>query len=215
MSHNEIDLFVMPGCSICPKMEHLFNDMLQKEQISRLKIYDVTEHPDLARQYHIRSVPYYRINGVAFTGLKTHAEIRALLDQGSSANWIDRISEELSQGNLDEIEQGVRDDSVSREAMLALLEDDQAPLVVRIGLTAIIESVAASGLLNGFESRFIQLAQRPDPRIATDGLYYLYLLSTPGSLAALEKIADSGHPEELRAEAAELLLENLSESWSS
>lgn len=214
MSHNEITLFVMPGCNVCPQMEHLFQDMHQNGTVSSLQIMDVTEHAELAKKFNIRSVPYYLINGIAFTGLKSRTEIESLLKQDAVGNWAEKINEDLAQGMLEEVEQGIRDDNTARDAMLNLLKDDSTPLVVRIGLTAIIESVVTSGVLTHYEQAFIRLAEHEDERIATDGLYYLYLLSTPGSLAKLERIAETGRPA-LRSEAGELLSERLSENWSS
>ena len=65
----------MPGCAICPQMERLFEEMHKNGAIDELEVLDVTEHPELAQQHNIRSVPFYLINGVAFSGLKTRQEI--------------------------------------------------------------------------------------------------------------------------------------------
>jgi HEAT repeat protein len=88
--------------------------------------------------------------------------------------------------------------------MMRLLEDEDTSLVVRIGLSAIIESLAGSDLLRQYESAFIKLARTTSDRIGEDALYYLSLLGTKDSLQALADIAnDEKHS--LRAQAAEIL----------
>ncbi len=206
---NEVSLFVMQGCHVCPQMERLFQDMQKNGAISELAIIDVTEHPELAKQHDIRSVPFYLINGVAFSGLKTAQEITQLLQQNQAQKWERLIKQELSDGQLQSVEDTIRSRKEARDAMMSLLRDDQTELVVRIGLTAIIESLAESSLLDPYESIFIEMAEHADERIAVDALYYLSLLNSPASLAALNAIARHGKIE-LREHARELIEESTS-----
>jgi len=206
---NEISLFVMPGCSLCPQMERLFDEMHKSGAINELQVLDVTEHPELAQQHNIRSVPFYLINGVAFTGLKSKKEIDQLLSQNSEQNWSVLIKQELGEGQLDTVEALIREKASAQEAMLMLLADAETELVVRIGLTAIIESLAEGSLLVPFEEKFIRLAEHEDERIAVDALYYLSLLDSPASMKTLTEIERSDKPV-LREHARELLEERTS-----
>ncbi len=201
-----IELFVMQGCQVCPQMEKTFFELQKKGEISELKVIDVQQQPELAEKYHIRSVPYYLINGIAFTGLKSQTEILSLLNAETDQRLGIWISDQLAQGNLSEVETRIANEPQLREAMMQLLEDVDTPLMARIGLTAVIESLAGSGFFSGLENRFIQLADHPEERIAIDAIYYLQLLSTPASLGKLADIARSGHAE-LQQQAQELLLE--------
>lgn len=206
MKRHEIKLFVMHGCNLCPQMEALFKKMHENGAVEQLEIIDLVQHPELAEQFHIRSVPYYFIDGVGFSGLKSEHDINQLLRQDDSDNWRQLIVEELTSGQLDAAEKLIRDQDAAREAMLQLLADKETTLVVRIGLSAIIETLAASGLLNDYEARFIQMAHHGNANIAQDALYYLSLLGTDSSLQSLVDIAqDANHP--LRAQAGELLQE--------
>jgi len=206
---NEISLFVMSGCSLCPQMERLFDEMHKSGAINELQVLDVTEHPELAQQHNIRSVPFYLINGVAFTGLKSKKEIDQLLSQKSEQNWSVLIKQELSEGQLETVEALIREKPSAQEAMLMLLADAETELVVRIGLTAIIESLAEGPLLAPYEAQFISLAEHEDERIAVDALYYLFLLDSPASMKTLAEIERSGKPV-LREHAQELLEERTS-----
>lgn len=200
----------MPGCSVCPQMERLFEELHEQGGIEELEVLDVTRHPELAQKYNIKSVPFYLVNGIAFNGLKTREEIVDLLQQDDSQKWTSLIRAELEDGQLELINNYIQQHAAAREAMMELLADKDTELVVRIGLTAIIESLAEGDLLESLEERFIQLTQHNDERIALDALYYLSLLSSPSSLAALTKIARNGKPG-LREDARELLAESMSD----
>lgn len=197
----------MHGCSICPQMERLFHQLLEQEKINNLQVLDVADHPDLASQHNIRSVPTYLINGISFNGLKSQQEITQLLNKDESQKWIELIRQELTGGQLDEAERIIRENSSAREAMMSLLEDHKTELVVRIGLTAIIETLAVGSLLEPYEDQFIKMSSHEDERIAVDALYYLSLFISPQSLQQLHEVADSG-PESLRDHARDLLEES-------
>ncbi len=194
----------MPGCQVCPQMERLFHQMHQQGAITDLQIFDVQQHPELAQKHNIRSVPYYLINGVAFNGLKTRGEIDQLLQKDDEAKWIEMIREELSNGELESVEQVIRQYDAARKAMIELLMDADTALVVRIGLTAVIESLATGELLKDYEQSFIDMTAHEDERIAVDALYYLSLMETPACLSTLNEMAING-PDNLRAHALELL----------
>jgi predicted thioredoxin/glutaredoxin len=204
---NIIELFVMQGCHVCPQMERTFLALQQKGEISQLRIFDVAEHPELAQRYQVRSVPHYMINGIAFSGLKSQGEILELLQSASDKHMQVWISDQLTDGQLDEVENKVLQQAEMRSALLSLLENNDTPLVVRIGITAIIETLAQRGVFNDLQARFIKLVDHQEQRIAIDALYYLHLLSTPASLDKLTQVAESGHGE-LQDQAKELLMES-------
>jgi len=208
--HNVIELFVMQGCAVCPQMEQVFHQLQQDGAIDGLEIFDLSHHPHLAQQYQIRSVPYYLINGMGFSGLKSQREIVQILELEQQQKMQSWIREQLSDGQLDEVEGVLKNQVEGRAAMLALLENSDTELVVRIGLTAIIESLADSGILNELEDRFIGLADHAEERVAIDALYYLQLLSTPQALQKLTDIMQYGKPV-LRQQAEDLLQESVKE----
>ncbi len=198
----------MDGCHLCPQMEKIFGNMQNKGSIDALDIINLAHQPELARQMNIRSVPYYFIDGVGFGGLKSEQEIEQILNQDTQKNWQQLIVEELSSGQLEAAETLIRQHAAAREAMLELLGNEQTTLVVRIGLSAVIESLAADGLLDDQEPVFRKLASSANPAIAQDALYYLSLLDSPTSLKTLQDIAqDRQHP--LYSQAGEILQEML------
>jgi thioredoxin-like negative regulator of GroEL len=206
MNQFEIQLFVMPGCAICPQMEHLFSNMLHQGEISSLDIIDVTEHEELAKQHHIRSVPFYLINGIGFTGARSADEIRALLKQDEVGNWKETLVQALSQGELDTAEKAISENESARDAMIGLLKAADTALVVRIGLTAVIETFADQDWMLDYQDHIIDMTDHADQRIAVDALYYLSLIASSGSLDHLECVATNSNGE-LSEHARELLLD--------
>jgi len=206
MKQSNITLFVMPGCQVCPQMERLFHSLHLKGAVNELQVIDVSKHPELARQHNIRSVPHYLINDVAFYGLKTPSEINQLLQQDDTNRWSELIKSELSEGLLAEVESNIQQHAAAREAMLFLLADAETNLVVRIGLTAVIETMAGTEMLKGYQQQFIELAGHADERVAIDAVYYLSLLGTAESLTKLVEISKTGTAV-LKTQAAELLEE--------
>lgn len=206
MNLPEVELFVMPGCPVCPQMERLFRQLQQEGLLERLEIIDITQNPQRAQQLGIRSAPSYLINGVLFSGMKPRSEIEALMKQNPTEKWRSLLSEELAEGGMEVARQAVLEHEAAREALFDLLEDAQTPLVVRIGLSAILEEMAEQGLLEAYQSRLQRLVRHEDERIALDGLYYLSMLHTPEASETLTHIAENPqHP--LHGQARELLQE--------
>ena len=206
MNSHEVELFVMPGCPICPQMERLFKQLHEEGKLDRLEVVDITRQPERAQQLGIRSAPSYLINGVLFSGMKQRSEIEQLLQQNEGEKWRSLLSEELTEGGMETARKAVLENEAARQALFDLLEDEETPLVVRIGLSAIIEELAEQGLLEAYQSRLQQLAQHPEQRIALDGLYYLSMLHSPEAIETLSRIAeDDSHP--LHEQARELMQE--------
>ncbi len=204
--HKIVELFVTQGCSVCPTMKRIFQQLAQSGGVDELNIYDLTDHPDLAKQHNIRSVPFYRINGTPFSGLRTLHEIESLLQASTVEAGSSWIVEQLREGQLAEVEQAVLQQANIREGLMRLLEAEDTELVVRIGLSAVIESLAERRIFDQYAQRFIDLTQHHEERIAIDALYYLQLISTPSTLKRLQQLAEAGQGE-LSIQAQELLAE--------
>jgi len=179
----------MDGCQFCPQMKRIFENMHREGAINSLQVVDVMREPEIAAKYNIRSVPSYRINQSIFSGLKTRKEIELLLREPEQIDWREILVEELSAGQLESAEKKIRSQPAAVEALIDLLADRQTSLVVRIGLTAVIEAMTAEGGLHNYEAQFIQLSFSEDESIVTDAIYYLTLLGTDSARDRLQALA--------------------------
>ncbi|MBC8210226.1 MAG: thioredoxin family protein [Gammaproteobacteria bacterium] len=192
MDQNDIVLFKMDGCQFCPQMERIFQNLHRDGAIDSLQVIDVMRQPEIAAKYNIRSVPAYRINQNLFNGLKTRTEIEQLLREPDESWWREVLVNELSDGQLELVEKKIRQHSTAVEAMLKLLAEKQTALVVRIGLTAVIETMSAQGELTDYESQFIKLSFSEVESIMIDAIYYLALLGTEAARNRLQTLAQQG-----------------------
>jgi len=181
-------LFKMEGCQFCPQMKRIFEDLHREGALDSLQVIDVMREPEIAEKYNIRSVPSYRINQDIFSGLKTRKEIKQLLLESEQIDWRKILVEELSDGQLESAQSKIRQHSSAIEAMFDLLADKQTALVVRIGLTAVIETLTGEGKLGDYEAQFIQLSSSEDETIVTDAIYYLTLLGTDSARDRLQAL---------------------------
>lgn len=205
---NKIKLFVLHDCQLCPQMEKIFKNMYESGAVNSLEVMDVAQHPELAKQYNIRSVPFYLINDVAFSGLKSATDIRQLLGMDETKKIEQQISQLLTEGDLGSTQELVSSNEGARKAMIQLLTNEDTELLIRIGLTAVFESLAPSGIFIEFEDQIKQMSEDTNERIAIDAMYYLSLMATEGSLKHLSEIAQSNASTILRDQAQELLEEH-------
>ena len=202
----------MQDCHLCPHMVKLFEDMLEKGAIDALEILDVAQNETLARHLNIRSLPFYQINSVAFSGVRSTSEIQQLLDMDGLNKWQLQLRQLLQQGEIALAEESVKGHVEARNAVVSLLMHKDSDLMLRIGLTAVIESVAKTGIFDDFEQQFITLSKSQDESIAIDAIYYLSLIATPHSIdRLLEVVLSDKSSQALKGQARELL-EELNES---
>lgn len=179
ISDSNVQLYVMPGCAVCPQMKRLFSELENEGKVANLEIKDVMQHPEEASELNIRSVPFYLINGVAHSGLKSRKEVLKLLQSDCLENWQAKLRQQFQQGELDQASDELISHEDARQAAMRLLQDPKTDLVVRIGITAAIESTTDNPVWNELLPDLIKLAQHADARVAEDGLYYLSLLKSP------------------------------------
>ena len=202
----------MQDCHLCPHMVKLFEGMLKKGAIDELDILDVAQNETLARHLNIRSLPFYQINGVAFSGVRSTSDIQQLLGMDGLNKWQQQLRQLLQQGEIVVAEESVKEHVEARNAVVSLLTHEDSDLMLRIGLTAVIESVAKTGIFDDFEQQFITLSKSPDEPIAIDATYYLSLIATPQSIDRLSEVAISDKSSQALKDQARELLEELNES---
>ena len=71
-----------------------------------------------------------------------------------------------------------------------LFSDSETQLNTRIGISAIIENLAGSELLQGLVDRLGELSRHDDPRIRGDAAHYLGLTGNTRAVTYLERLED-------------------------
>jgi hypothetical protein len=150
----------------------------------------------------IQSVPTLFIDSYRFEGLMSAQEIKKWLTPGNHDK--DYIAELLKTGQLNAAQQWLSQYPEALSSLTELLADDEIEMTVRIGLDALIEQLADSGLLANLTDALGKLLDTASDSLCIDILHYLALI---GSVQAIDYIRlglTRKHPE-VQREARELL----------
>ena len=163
-------------CPYCPTVLKALQSLEQKGQISNLKVIELEEHPEVAAEYGVRSVPWVRIGPFELGGLRSEEELHEWASKaGSTAGMSMYLSELIAGGNIDKCLDLIRADSRQLDALLMLFKDADTELNIRIGISAIIESLQGSPELRGIAHELRALLKHTAPSVRGDACHYLSL----------------------------------------
>lgn len=198
-------LFTAPGCAHCASVLHGLNELVAQGLIGKLTEIDVTQHPELAAKYGVRSAPWLRLGPFTLTGAHGLAELRqwaewARGEQGT-AHYVEYL---LTQGSFQQAKAFIDIDTRRLRSLLTVVSDPSARLEVRLGVSALLESHAFSPSLQHLLPQLIELARHTDHRVRADACHLLGLTGSVAAVAPLEACLGDTH-EEVREIATEAL----------
>ncbi len=163
-------------CPWCPKVLESLKELLADGAIATLETVYVEEQPELAAELEVRTVPWLRIGPFELEGMRSAAELRDWAKKaGSRAGLAQYLDELLSSGGIDKALGLVRRDSAALDALLTLFADPDTQLNTRIGISAIMEDLDGSELLQGLVVPLGELTRHAEARIRGDACHYLGL----------------------------------------
>jgi len=163
-------------CPWCPGVLESLNKLLADGAIASLETVNIEEQPGLAADLDVRTVPWVRIGPFELEGLRSERELREWADKAGSANGLAAYLDELlSSGGIDKALGLVRRDPAGRDALLMLFADPETQLNTRIGISAIMEDLDGSELLQGLVEPLGELTRHAEARIRGDACHYLGL----------------------------------------
>ena len=144
----DVLLLIADGCAICPIVHKILNKLDGEGKIDHFEVVNIAQHPEKAAQYHVRSVPWFRIGDLEFQGLHSAAELDYWVSHALSDTGIARyLTEELEAGHLAAVEQLIRSHPHWLQIGLSIIADMEAPIQARIGLGAVFEGLQGDPLL--------------------------------------------------------------------
>ncbi len=187
-NRKEAFLLIASGCAHCTVMLTTLSQMLKEGQLARLNIINISEAPDAAASFNVRSVPWTQIGAVQFTGVKTRLEVEHLLSQQlDGGNLADYIQQQLAEGQLDAVSVLLHERPEHLPTLLKLLTDDELPIQVRIGIGALLEEFTGTPVLVSQIPLLNHLSENSLPSLRGDATYYLSLTHHPDALAAIRR----------------------------
>lgn len=140
----DINLFISTQCPHCSQAIELLTKAVKQGTISRLNITNLNSST-IERQYsHIRSVPYIQVQDFEFTGTITNDEINNWAQahkDNSFANYY--YSMLLMDGKLSKVESFIKNKPEDCIKLIYIAKDIDTKMQVRIGVTAVFETIAA------------------------------------------------------------------------
>lgn len=167
-------------CPWCPGVLKALKALLKSGHISKLEYHNIEEHPELARELGVRTVPWVRIGSFELEGLRSEQELREWAEKAGSdtglSNW---LGDMLSSGNISKPLERIKSEPAAMDALLELFADPDTELNTRIGISAIMEDLKDTDTLGAMVDRLGELTRHEDARVRGDACHYLSLSGSP------------------------------------
>lgn len=204
----DILLLTATGCPHCPIVHKLFSQLKAQGRIGQLEVINISQQPQAAEKYAVRSVPWFRIGELEFQGLHTAAELEYWVSHANSDDGIRKyLIAEFEAGHLPAVETLLRAHPAWLQVALSIVADMDAPIQARIGLGAVFEDLQGDALLQTLVAPLCALTRHTDQRVRGDACYYLGLTGDGAARPALQACLNDAVAEvrEIAAEALQAL----------
>ena len=183
-------------CPHCPSVLNGLATLVKAGTIGSLKVINIEQRPDLARELGVRTVPWVRLGPFELEGLHSEKELKKWAEHASSeagmAAWLDEL---LSNGNIAKAGKLVQASPDAIHALLDLFADPGVQLNTRIGISAIMEELQDSALLQGVVEKLGALTRNKDARIRGDACHYLALSGAQQAAGFIKPLLQDDDPE--------------------
>ena len=195
-------------CPYCPTVLQELRSLESAGVIGRVETVNIEEHPEIAREMGVRSVPWVRIGPFELEGLRSGKELGEWAEKAGTVEGMTRyLNELLTTGKIDKALKLFRADPAMVTALLSLFSDPDTALNTRIGISAIMEHLEGSDLINGMIDHLGKLTGHQDARIRGDACHYLGLTGNRDAIDYIKPLLDDNDDDvrELAQESMKLL----------
>ncbi|MEE8428648.1 MAG: HEAT repeat domain-containing protein [Gammaproteobacteria bacterium] len=195
-------------CPHCPAVLQGLSELLKSGELGSLKVVNIEQRPEIAKELGVRSVPWVRIGLFELAGLHTRAEYRRWAQRvGTKAGLAAYLNELLAAGKIDPVVTLLAKDHSHFVALLVLLTDPDTKLNVRVGIGAVMEYLQAGELLQSMVMPLGELTRHTDARVRSDACHYLGLSGSQKALPFIRPLLDdpSDEVKEIAQDTLELL----------
>lgn len=189
-------LLIATGCAHCPSVLQALSKLIEEGTIGHLEVTNIAEHPEIAQQLGVRSVPWIQIGPFTLQGNHTPDELRRWVEKAASnAGIADYLAELIESRRLDQALREIRAHPEWNEVLLRMVSDLETPVGVRIGASAMLEDLAEHDELDPLLPGLRKLLQAPEAPVRADAAYYLGLSGNPTVREWLEPLLEDPAPE--------------------
>ncbi len=198
-------ILITPQCPHCPAVISALVALLKAGKIGKLEIINIVEHPEIAQQKGVRSVPWTQINTLELSGALTGQELEkwvAVAREQQQSNYLPHL---LETNRLQQAIEQIKSDPQQLPDLLMLLNDLETPMAVRIGIGAVLEEFEGTHLIQPAIKPLLSMLTSEHQQVRADAAHYLSLTADKEVIPALEPLLDDPDTEvrEIAAETIE------------
>ncbi|MCG8427101.1 MAG: thioredoxin family protein [Chromatiales bacterium] len=201
-------LLISPQCSHCPAVMEGLLKLLKSNKLGKVEIVNLFEHPEIAAELGVRSVPWTRIGPFDIEGAHSYAELEQWAEEAaqpvSTTHYYRHL---LENRQLEKAISLIKAAPDSLTDLLPLLASVETPISIRIGVGAVLEEFTGEEPLNWIVPGLITLTESEQQQIRADACHYLSLSNDHAALTAIRGLENDPDPEirEIAAESAAAL----------
>lgn len=202
-------LLVSNHCPHCHGLETLLRERMKTGALGGLRVVNIEQSPELAKQYGVRSVPWLQLGDFVFDGAMTPSELDEWIEQVNADGGQTRyIAYLLERGKLVMAIEWIEKSHTTLQVIIPLLVDPDARINIRVGVGAILEHFEDTDVIRAITFDLIGLLDNENPAIRTDVCHYLSLTHSIDVIAPLKQMLDDDDPQvrEIARESIEALM---------
>ncbi|VAX00379.1 hypothetical protein MNBD_GAMMA22-134 [hydrothermal vent metagenome] len=182
-------MLLTSDCSHCPTVLAGLMPLIKSGQLSSLEVINLDQQPQLAEQYNTRTVPWvqfkFALGQFHIEGLHSEKELQQWCDNSKTLKGISHYCLMLlDQGKINELNKLINDYPNWLHSMLLLVEDIETSLTIRVGISAIFESLEATQFEPIYQALLL-MTKNNLARIRSDACFYLSLTKNPNAILTL------------------------------
>ena len=198
-------LLTTPGCTHCAALKKILEKLLTEGKLGQLDITDVSEHPEIAGKYGVKSVPWLQLGSFQFQGSLTEKDLRQWIEYCHASDGNTQYMKHLLvHGDLNQVISRVREYPQQIVELLPLVTDAEQDFKVRLGVSAVFEELQGSDILQSNLDELAELAHHGNPQVRADAAHFLALSHSAAALPYLRRLAED-QDREVREIAEEAL----------
>ena len=184
-------ILIAPGCPHCGSVTEILTGLVKEGLIGQLEIINLSVHPEAAAEAGTRSVPWFRIGEYSFTGAHSAGEIRSWAEKAAQGEgWTAYYHDLLDNRQLEETAASLKEHPDRLCPLIASLDDKELPMVVKIGIGALLEDFEGDEALVQCIPELQALTESEDPATRADACHYLGLTGSQQVISIVEKLSN-------------------------
>ena len=188
-------LLVATHCPHCQTTLDGLSRLVKAGALSRLTVVNLELSPRAPEASGVRSVPLTRIGPFELMGAQSYAELAHWVELASSAEGRGRyLAHLIETQRLEQVIEAVRAQPAAMTDLLNLFSATDTPLPARIGVSAVIESVAGEPALRAALGQIEALTLSDSPQVRADACWFLGLAGDQAALPAVRRLLADANP---------------------